>query len=99
MTHYIIVTSGEGEDYAIDGLYLCDHQIDPEEWPSILRAHHKESHRMAEEIYAAHGQRYGWTFSMQAHDAYIAWLDANEPFGPFAKKHGLVKAEYLEVCK
>lgn len=97
MKHYIILTHGENEEYGIQGLYVCDHAVNPKEWEDAMLKFNKDVTEAGRKIYEKHGGRIGYGHIPAAHEEHIKWMDDNHPWPAFKEKHGLEKVEHTEL--
>lgn len=97
MKYFVILTTGEFEDYEISQLYGSENPINKNEWNLAMQEYSQKIQKEHDAIYARHGGRVGYGHIPAAHAEYIAYMHANHPLPAFVEKHGLVKLDHTEL--
>lgn len=95
--YYTVLTSGEGEQYAIIGLYASEQPVDTQEWSDALKAYNSRLEAEHRAIYVRHGGRLGYGHIPAAHAEYIAYMQSTHPLQAFLAKHHMQKLDFKEI--
>lgn len=99
--YYYQFANGEYSDYCVGGLYLCDHEVNEDEWKAHYKMYQGQSSRLFQAIPRDNSTNgYGGTIKLGSYE-YKAYRDYrnNNPEKSFQELHGMVAVECTELWR